>query len=172
VSRALENMNKLCVRLSKLGISLTNADVVKYQERPFAYEFYHQLQLLKEREQIDFGKYYIHPEVNKKYQHYFEEGKIPDFIIHVPNSDENLAVIEFKLTNNPKIKEDLAKIVEFKTNTKLKYKYGIEIIIGDTNALKKPKRKINKLTKSGGTKINIIWFNTNTWKTSESKIRL
>jgi|GEM_PF-1341756 len=173
IKKALENINKKSIKLSNFGLDTDDADIAKYQERPFAYEFFHQLMLLKERKEVGFGKYYVHPEVDKEYQHYFKSKKIPDFIIHTPNSDNNLAVIELKLTNNPNIEADLKKLVEFKNKTKprLQYTYGIEVIIGSTKAITKAKKKIQSLSKTEGTEIIIIWFNIDSWQASESTIK-
>jgi len=173
IKKALENMNRKSIKLSSFGLDTDDADIAKYQERPFAYDFYHQLKLLEEKKDVDFGKYYVHPEVDKEYQHYFIKKKIPDFIIHTPNSDNNLAVIELKLTNNPNIEADLKKLVEFKNKTKprLQYTYGIEVIIGRTIAIKKAIKKIQSLSKTEGTEIIIIWFNIDSWQASESTIK-
>ena len=60
-------------------------------------------------------------------------GNMADFIIHSPSTDENVAIIEFKLATRG-IKDiiiDFRKIKEFKTNSELLYFYGIEVLIGD-----------------------------------------
>lgn len=140
VKLALDNMNKDYCSLSKLiyeNIEASNSIIKilkkeKYLERPFAYEFYHQLRRLLDDGIVDFGGPIIQAEVDKRYQHCFEKGKIPDFIIHSPNSKNNIAIIEFKLATRVKedIREDFKKIVEFKTNSDLRYSYGIEVLIG------------------------------------------
>jgi len=88
---ALEKMDKNYCRLTQ----------GEYQERPICYEFYHQLRKLIEYGEIDLGVTVIQAEVDKTYQRYFPTGKKPDFILHVPDTDLNLAVIEFKRALTP-----------------------------------------------------------------------
>jgi len=110
--------------------------------------------------------------VDKRYQHCFEKGKIPDFIIHVPNSRQNLAVIEFKLaTNLSTFKSDIEKLIEFKTNGRLKYTYGVEVIIGNKKSLANVKELVKKMSKSEGEDIMIIYFNIDLWKVSCSYLK-
>lgn len=102
---ALRNIDMNYCRLSRIDYSDSDKfeflKKEKYLERPFAYEFYHQLRKLVEQKAVDFGGSFIQAEVDKSYQHYFPTGKIPDFIIHVPNNPltENLAILEFKLAS-------------------------------------------------------------------------
>jgi len=141
----------------------------KYLERPFAYEFYHQLRKLMDEGKVDFGGPIVQAEVNKLYQHLFKEGKVPDFIIHVPNTDKNLAVIEFKLVSNlEEIQKDFEKMLEFKSPP-LNYKHLIEIIIGDRDSLEKAIEQINNLINFQGEKITIIKFNVDSWKAKKVK---
>jgi len=142
-------------------------------ERPFAYEFYHQLRRLLDEGIVDFGGPIIQAEVDKRYQQCFEDGKIPDFIIHSPNSKRNIAIIEFKLATRVKddIREEFKKIVKFKTNRDLRYSYGIEVLIGAKNSLERCKREINDWNTTGGEKIIIIGFNTDSWKADHSVIQ-
>jgi len=163
-------MDKRFVKLSKKVYEASSLKIEKYQERPFAYEFYHQLRKLLDEGQVDFGGYFVQPEVNKEYQHYFEQGKIPDFIIHIPNTNKNLAVIEFKLATSSRIENDLQKLVEFK-KPELKYDYAIEVIIGNGISLERARKTIEKLSKRIGEEIIIIWFNTDSWRTKESIIK-
>lgn len=176
IKTALEKMEKSYCKLSKLNYKYMD-DVVrdpalenKYLERPFAYEFYHQLRKMMETGEINFGGPIIQAEVDKRYQKCFEDGKIPDFLIHVPSScqkNANLAVIEFKLASNRDgVRNDLKKLVEFKKNKGLKYKYGIEVIIGNTSSLSKIKDYICIFNKLQGEEITIIFFNTDVWKVS------
>ena len=117
----------------------------KFLERPIAYEFYHQLRKLMDCGTISFDGYVVHAEVNKSYQHLFENGKCPDFIVHVPGPRKNYAVIEFKLASNPKAPEnDLCKLVEFKRHPKLRYRHGIEVILGARDELREVVERITK----------------------------
>lgn len=132
IIEALENMDKnFCILSNNLGR-------IKYLERPIAYEFYHQFRKL-----IDEEKFVIQGEVDKRYQHYFKKGKVPDFIIHIPNTQNNFVVIEMKLANNIRnIEKDFQKLNEFK---KLHYKNLVEIIIGYDKNLKNAKEKIKDI---------------------------
>jgi len=181
VKLALENMNKDYCSLSKLiyeKIEASNSTIKilkkeKYLERPFAYEFYHQLRILLDEGIVDFGGKIIQAEVDKRYQQCFENGKIPDFIIHSPNSKKNFAIIEFKLATRKKedIKEDFEKIVKFKTNSDLLYSYGVEVILGDKYSLEARLREINDWDTIEGEKIIVISFNTDSWKADHSFIK-
>lgn len=178
---ALENMNKEYCKLSNKDykkIELTTPLInclkkEKYLERPFAYEFYHQLRKLIDKGDLDFGGPIIQAEVDKTYQHCFKNGKVPDFIIHIPNFKENLMVIEFKLAKRPKkdFEDDFMKIVEFKTKPLLKYSYGVEVIIGTKLSLMKCRKDINEWNKTGGEEIIIIEFDTESWKADHSSIQ-
>lgn len=179
IKNALENMDKIYCRLSKKDYSRTDKSIreclkkEKYLERPFAYEFYHQLRTLMDKGIIDFGGPIIQAEVDKRYQHCFENGKIPDFIIHVPNKDKNknLAVIEFKLANNlGKLEEDFKKLVEFKMHKHLKYSHAVEVIIGNESSLRRAKKLIRQMNKSDGEEIIIIEFDSDSWKANDWKI--
>ena len=172
VKNALEEIDSNYCKLSQIDYEAMNQDLKeglqeqKFLERPFAYEFYHQLRKLmdskKDNKKVDFGGPIIQAEVPKRYQHCFKNGKIPDFIIHVPNNrDKNLAVIEFKMaTNISGLKDDFEKLVEFKTHPDLKYKNAIEVIIGNPDELKKANRKIDSLESPNGEVITLIEFNT------------
>jgi len=177
---ALEIMDKNYCMLSVLdykeievlNTTIDNLKKEKYLERPFAYEFYHQIRRLMDDKIVDFGEPIIQAEVDKRYQHCFEEGKSPDFIIHLPNYKKNLAVIEFKLATRIKedIKEDFRKIVKFKTNSDLNYPYGIEVLLGTKRHLELRKRDINNWNKPDGEKIIIIEFDTDSWEANHSFI--
>ncbi|MHA1284927.1 MAG: hypothetical protein ACTSVV_07025 [Promethearchaeota archaeon] len=171
---ALNNMDRRYCSLSKIDYKrLEVSDKVreilekeKFLERPFAYEFYHQFRLLLEKKTLDFGGPIIQGEVNKRYQHLFSNGYMPDFIIHLPNTRKNLAVIELKLASRSitDIEKDFKKIIEFKRHVDLKYKYGIEILIGDLKNLKLCKLEIEQLNIKDGEEVVIIEFNVNSWK--------
>ncbi len=120
---ALQKLDKRHCFLSVLDyselIELKKAAEAKLLERPFAYEFYHQFRTQLDEGYFDIGDCVLQGEVAKNYQHIpgLDQGKIPDFIIHVPDrTDNNLAVIEFKLAANPArlFWEDFDKLVKFK----------------------------------------------------------
>jgi len=180
IKMALEMMDKRYCLLSQIDYSKIAADESfrkhlseeKYLERPFAYEFYHQIRNLMAHGDVDFGGPIIQAEVDKRYQHCFGKGKIPDFIIHVPNSRQNLAVIEFKLaTNLSTFKSDLEKLIEFKTNDRLKYTHGVEVVIGNRKSLANARELVKKMSKVEGEDIVIIDFNIDLWKASCSYLK-
>lgn len=180
IKTALEKMNKKYCTLSQIDYSKMEMNESiegyfreqKYLERPFAYEFYHQLRTSMDNGDVNFGGPIIQAEVDKRYQHCFGKGKIPDFIIHLPNTNKNLAVVEFKLAKNRgNLESDFKKLVEFKKNRSLKYNHAIEVIIGDGTSIRQAKEHIRQLNKSEGEEIIIILFDTDSWKANDWKIR-
>ncbi len=172
---ALEKMEKEYCTLSQIDYSKLadkireSAKKEKYLERPFAYEFYHQLRKLMDCCAVNFGGHVIQAEVDKEYQHCFKNGKIPDFIIHTPDRKKNLAVLEFKLTSNlSKIEDDFNKLKEFKENRYLEYEHIIEVIIGNNASLKRARKNIEtKLNNTKFKEITIIEFDTDSWKAED-----
>jgi hypothetical protein len=167
IKSALRNVNVDVIELSKKiyndqrsreNEKLRN----RYQERVFTYEFYHQLRL------IGIEGYKLQPEVAKGYQLLPMGNKIPDFIIHVPNSDENCAVLEFKVATNSRIKPDFQKLLDFKRQ--LHYVYLIEIIFGEGENLIQRKRRIEELRKVTGKQIIVIYFDVKTRSLEENEI--
>jgi G:T-mismatch repair DNA endonuclease (very short patch repair protein) len=142
IIEALEKMDrKYCILSSK-------TKKIKYLERPIAYEFYHQFRKLIDEQ----NNFVVQSEVDKRYQHYFKKGKVPDFIFHTPNSQNNFAVVEMKLANNLRnINKDFQKLNEFK---KLGYKNLVEIVICDDKNLKSAKNKIKNIKHDD---INVIF---------------
>lgn len=106
----------------------------KWLERPYAYEFYHQMKTFWPDRAED-NCPIISGEVSKAGHELFEEldaGKpIPDFLIHTPgNMENNCAVIEIKhqratLTG---IRNDINKLRNFKE--KIRYKRAIYLFFG------------------------------------------
>lgn len=109
---------------------------VKFRERIYCYELYHQLRiLLGNKEKFP---YMLHGELDKKGYQIFNALKlerIPDFLVHVPgNMEDNLVVMEVKNidTQNHKIKpiiDDMKKVKNF--IEKAKYYRGIMLIYSD-----------------------------------------
>ena len=179
IKTALENIDENYCKLSQIDYSMLGVnestkkllEEEKYLERPFAYEFYHQLRKLIDSDDMTFDGPVIQAEVDKRYQHCFENGKIPDFIIHEPNTRKNLAVIELKLASNyENLEGDLKKLVEFKNNQDLEYAFAIEIIIGDHAFLNKAKERILRMEKTKGEEIIIIYYNTCSRKVEDRNI--
>ena len=178
IKMALKGMDKKYCMLSQIDyrrLELNesireNLSKEKYLERPFAYEFYHQLRKLIDSGKVNLGGPIIQAEVDKRYQHCFENGKIPDFIIHIPNNtNKNLAVIEFKLASNLReIEEDFKKLIEFKQ--RLGYEYLIQVIIGDNSSLENAREYIKRISTNNGEKIIIVKLNVETWTTEDWEI--
>lgn len=179
IKLALEDMDKRYCTLSQIDYSKIELNgstqgflaEKKYLERPFAYEFYHQLRKLMDSGDVDFGGPVIQAEVDKRYQHCFTTGKIPDFITHIPNARQNLAVIEFKVAANMEnIEHDFQKLKEFRKN--LKYRYIIEVVIGDNRSLESAKKRIRSLSRSDSEGIVIMEFNVDSWKSNDLESQL
>lgn len=184
---ALESIDVNYVKLSQKDYSNVRANgslVKKFSEekileRPFAYEFYHQFRNLMEKGIVDLGDLIIQAEIDKTYQHCFKSnkeptgrGRIPDFLVHLPDSENNLAVIEFKLTSNlDNLVRDFQKLVEFKNNEDLQYDYGVEVIIGDAKSIERAKSDVKKAEKSEGEELRIIYFNTDSGKAISSSLK-
>jgi hypothetical protein len=169
VKMALEKMDKNYCRLSQISKEI-ELKTEKYLERPFCYEFYHQLRKLIENGNVNFCGSVVQAEVDKRYQGYFENGKIPDFIFHVPDTQRNLAVVEFKLASRFNgIKDDFQKLLEIKKV--LKYEYLIEVIIGNDGSLEEAKSFIKSLCTREGQQITVIAFDTKTWKAFDYNVR-
>jgi len=191
IKNSLENIDRDYVKLSKTVHLNENRGYDPFQERPLAYEFYHQFRILSENNPLFIES--IQAEVNKTYQNYFESGgKIPDFIIHIPNTNKhNLAVLEFKRAaeNEEKFRKDLNKLFEFKVNPELMYRHAIEVIFGDESDIRRKKELIYRNTveviganqkkhlsrKSVDSsieykEITVIWLNTYSWDIEENKI--
>jgi hypothetical protein len=112
VCEALRGVDSEKVRLSTLTIQGDPLPgLPRYQERAFAYEFFHQMRLLQDRDISELQGITQQAEVNKRYQGL---NKIPDLILHRPNSRTNLAVFEFKLGTSHRIKDDISKLLYFR----------------------------------------------------------
>lgn len=161
VVKALNEMDQDFTSLSRIIFEEieNNTDLMKliedshYQERPFAYEFYHQFRKLFNK-----SNFVIQCEVNKCYQHIPNLNKIPDFLIHKKNfSDKgsNLAVIEFKMAHSSKsnILNDLHKLIAFRNE--LSYQELYEVIIGTEKQILSIKNNFSEFNNQ----IDIIYYN-------------
>lgn len=101
-------------------------------ERVLCYEFYHQFRKCMEQVTCPF---ILHGELDKRYRNI---ERVPDFIFHIPGTEKNLGIIQFKSTHNPiaVIKEDLRILREFKGEP-LHYEIGILVIFGKAGELKR-----------------------------------
>ena len=149
---ALSNMEK-CYCLLAEG---------RYQERAICYEFYHQFRNLIDSGEVDLGGRVAQAEVDKRYQHHDNLEKIPDFIFHVPDKQDNLAVLEFKTASNLKgIEQDRKKLLTFGQN--LHYRHLVQVIIGNSKSLRRAKDHLSKLETESAREIVVIFLDTDSW---------
>lgn len=147
----------------------------RVQERPFAYEFYHQFRKLWENGKIvdlGYGHTTTQAEVHKGYQDIPRLKKMPDLLVHRAGGKEpgdQVAVLEFKLaTNTSKFQEDFNKLIDFRQF--LEYQFGIEIIIGTEADLRTAQNYIAKtLTNPNqyhwkSISLNVIYFECEQWR--------
>jgi hypothetical protein len=87
----------------------------RYRERVYCYELYHQM-----RSRWPEGcQYSLNGEEDKRSHPYFgtrSDAPKPDFIVHIPGTGENYAVLEVKspMTTDAAIREDLVKLRYFR----------------------------------------------------------
>lgn len=128
-------------------------------ERILCYEFYHQF-----RSRIGNScSFVLHGELEKGYR---DIGDIPDFVFHVPGTDkENLAVMEFKSTNNSmkEINEDLEKLVGFR-NDPLFYQLGVFVIFGPEDKLIDKYIKLTKPREGHNVELLAVAYDINSGK--------
>ena len=113
-----------------------------WRERVYCYEFYHQLRKLLCIDSY-FCQFALSGEVYKGRPRLPEgETRIPDFIVHVPGTTINYAVIEVKPAGvfdkgRTKVKrqicKDLKSLQYFDTNCKFDYERAIFLIFGEPN---------------------------------------
>jgi hypothetical protein len=104
-----------------------------YRERLYCYELYHQLRLRWPTE----SRYRLNGEIDKRSHRYFAEdawAPKPDFLIHVPGSDDNSIVIVKTVDNlrNNEVLKDLDTLNQFMERAG--YRRGIHLVFGTTAA--------------------------------------
>ncbi len=131
VCEALRKVDPDLIQLSPLRYDgRSSVSYPKYQERTFAYEFYHQLRKLQEAERSELESVTQQGEVSKVYQGI---PIIPDLLLHVPGQTTmNLAAFEFKLAENREVVEDLSKLQRMKRD--FGYREAFMIILGSLSA--------------------------------------
>jgi hypothetical protein len=170
IQTALESINWSYVTLSRLRYKNSYLPIrygdPHWLERPFAYEIYHQLRCrCEKREEFDCV---IQGEVFKHYQEIRELKRMPDLLIHKPDSNEkNLAVVEIKLASNPQksVEADFNKLAMFRRI--LKYQRLIEIIIGTDSEIESLRRQIDEMTQRDGTEIVILYLSIENHKVQQ-----
>lgn len=133
-------------------------------ERVLCYEFYHQFRLRMDETNCPFV---LHGELDK---HYRGMPRIPDFVFHIPSTEKNIAIIQFKSTHNPieETKEDLRVISEFR-GRQLHYEIGILVIFGKVHELEQVKKKLSGI--SYDTKLLMIFFDIESGKVAFSNYK-
>ena len=126
----------------------------KYQERAFAYEFYHQLRLLQEAGRADLQGFTQQGEVSKTYQ---GVPYAPDLLVHVPGDRGNLAAFEFKLATNLDLGNDLFKLQHLKAD--YGYINAFMVILGSTQEAERWMKKARGFVSSTGEEIDFIIYN-------------
>jgi hypothetical protein len=117
------------------------------RERVYCYELYHQLRQLEDNLQETWVPAIVQAELDKRGQVYFDTRGIyfqpnhpcfsprrptnPDFLIHEPNGDHNLSVIQVKVapSNDYQIADDLRKLVCFIRHDGLQYQLAIFLLV-------------------------------------------
>lgn len=123
-------------------------------ERILCYEFYHQFRNLLARRSTSLV---LHGELDKRYR---DVRKIPDFVFHVPGTDErNLAVIEFKSTESGIrwIKYDLKKLEGF-MRSPFFYEIGMMIVFGRKRQIFPMRKKLGEEIDGMGADLNILFY--------------
>ncbi len=95
-------------------LPIHNAEA-RYRERVYCYELYHQLR----RQWLPGCPYFLNGEVDKRAHPYFlHDGGAPkpDFIVHIPGTGNNYAVVEVKsaMVDGEGIRDDIEKLVQFR----------------------------------------------------------
>ncbi len=120
-----------------------------WRERIYCYELYHQMRFRLPKE----FPYTFHGEIDKNGHaticQYFPKGAPnPDFVLHIPDTDKNLAVLEVKRGNADinDIKDDIEKLRIFTES--VGYEHGLLLFFG-------PGRDWRSLTV--GDKTAVLW---------------
>ena len=109
-------------------------DELKYRERVYCYELYHQLRLLLG----DDFPYKLDGELDKKSHRIILDEEKPDFVIHVPGEmEQNLVVVEVKTVvavkgDINKLRNDFVKLGRFISEAN--YYRAIMLIYGSINS--------------------------------------
>jgi hypothetical protein len=181
VKHALEKMDRKFLLLSGLIFDEYTHELLrrlgekeeKLLERPYAYEFYHQMRVLWDSKSdlvAAFADVVIQAEVDKGYQAIQNLDRIPDFLLHRPNSDErNYAVIEFKLAAAwDQAEKDFQKFVSFRNRRG--YVHFVEVLIGHTPELQKARAKLVNQQGEHLVEIAVVLFDTDTWRAADITI--
>jgi tRNA(Leu) C34 or U34 (ribose-2'-O)-methylase TrmL len=132
--------------------------IIIHRERVYCYELYHQLRC--QLNKIHDRNYFLFGEEDKRGIYKKDElNKIPDFIIHIPGSNYNFAIVEVKsiMAKTHDIIKDYNKIKDFIRYNN--YKYGILLLFGEgNNKIPKAVHEIkSEIEKNETRNIKLIW---------------
>ena len=153
--KAMQNIDSHYFQLNFAG-----SDELKYRERVYCYELYHQLRLLLG----DDFPYKLDGELDKKSHSIILGEEKPDFIIHVPGEmEQNLVVIEVKTLvavkgDMNKLGNDFRKLKRF-ISKEAKYYRAIMLIYGSVNG-DLPQNIRQEIEKVHDEKIIILWHDS------------
>ena len=152
--KAMQNIDSHYFQLHFSG-----SEALKYRERVYCYELYHQLRLLLG----DDFPYKLDGELDKKSHICYPNGEKPDFVIHIPGKmEQNLVVIEVKpVTVKDHIKElgkDFDKLKMF-ISEEAKYYRAIMLIYGSING-DLPQNIRQEIENIHDEKIIILWHDS------------
>lgn len=127
--KSVKNIGELCFKIPRYR----SEDA--YRERAYCYELYHQLRINLPG---DFP-YTLHGEVDKRGYDFINANEIPDFILHKPNTMDNLVIVEVKTIENyrRKYRKDFNTLKKFTKELgpeiEFNYKLGIWLVFGKGN---------------------------------------
>jgi hypothetical protein len=103
----------------------------RYRERVYCYELYHQARL----RWPPGTRYFLNGEIDKRSHPYFAgeaDAPKPDFVVHVPGTGDNYAVMEVKtrMAVAADIRVDIGKLTRFRTE--FGYRRAVYLIYGET----------------------------------------
>lgn len=108
------------------------------RERAYSYELYHHIRIALDRECPEFP-YTLHGEVDKRgHGEVCDRLKLgrrcapnPDFVVHMPGDNDNLAAIEVKcsIARMPQFRKDIYNLARFVH--RLGYRHGILLVFGE-----------------------------------------
>ncbi|EDH7455533.1 hypothetical protein U8433_001033 [Salmonella enterica] len=150
------------------------SDVLR--ERHYCYELYHQMRCSWPKQQ----PFILSGEIDKNSHYYIRDlidsYPIPDFLIHIPGTMDNYAIIEVKTTNLPSegIKKDLETLSIFVERAK--YQRAIFLIFGHSFSKNKLERIKNAYTNLSANGVNVqpieIWLHDTCGQSAKHLITL
>ena len=125
----------LCDAIKEIGIlyfeiAVVGSDKTAFREKVYCYELYHQLRIKLRNFPL-----FIYGEPDKGGHPNFKKigRKIPDFIVHKPQShDFNLTVIEVKShrSSTKRFEKDIDTVCKLVRDPELHYSWGVLLIVG------------------------------------------